>query len=131
MIDCVHNGLTGSHSGVARTMTQLFRGSWWSGWRSDVRRQLKHCSRCSPYHRGRLSRHGQLQRTLVGDVSERLSVDLMCPHMRSREDLEFDQTETAVKELFDSSDPRYSARQEGGCNDIQFISLIRIRVDTF
>ena len=24
MIDCVHNGLTGSHSGMARTMTQLF-----------------------------------------------------------------------------------------------------------
>ena len=107
MIDCVHNGLTGSHSGVARTMTQLFRGSWWSGWRSDFRRQLKRCSRCSPYHRGRLSRHGQLQRTLVGDVSERLSVDLMGPHMRSRQDLEFDHTETAVKELFDSSDPRY------------------------
>ena len=84
MIDCVHTGLTGSHIGMARTMAQLSRRSWWSGWRSDVRRQLRRCSRCSRYYRGTLPRHGQLQPTRVGDVFERLSIDLTGPHPKSR-----------------------------------------------
>ena len=84
IIDCVHTGLTGSHIGVARTMAQLSRRSWWTGWRADVRRQLKRCSRCSRYFRGTLPRQGQLQPTRVGDVFERLSIDLTGPHPKSR-----------------------------------------------
>jgi len=83
-IECVHSGLTGSHVGIAKTMHQLMRCAWWRGWRADVRRQLKRCSRCSCYHRGALPRQGPLQPTRVGAVFERLSIDLTGPHPRSR-----------------------------------------------
>jgi len=83
-IECVHSGLTGSHVGLAKTMFQLVRRAWWRGWRADVRRQLKRCSRCSRYHRGALPRQGSLQPTRVGAVFERLSIDLTGPHPRSR-----------------------------------------------
>lgn len=84
MIDFVHCGLTGSHVGIAKTMYQVLRRGWWRGWRADVRRQLKRCSRCSRYHRGALPRQGPLQPTRVGAVFERLSIDLTGPHVRSR-----------------------------------------------
>ena len=84
IIEFVHSGLTGSHVGMAKTMHQLIRRAWWRGWRSDVRRQLKRCPRCSRYHRGALPRHGPLQPTRVGTVFERLSIDLTGPHLKSR-----------------------------------------------
>ena len=84
IIEFVHSGLTGSDVGMAKTMHELMRRAWWRGWRSDVRRQLKRCPRCSRYHRGALPRQGALQPTRVGAVFERLSIDLTGPHPKSR-----------------------------------------------
>lgn len=84
LIEFVHSGLTGSHIGIAKTMHQIIRRGWWRGWRADVRRQIKRCSRCNRYHRGALPRHGSLQPTRVGAVFERVSIDLTGPHVRSR-----------------------------------------------
>ena len=84
IMDIVHTGLTGSHCGMGKTMAQLSRRAWWHGWRADVRRYCRRCSRCCRYHRGTLPRHGTLQPTRVGAVFERVSIDLTGPHVRSR-----------------------------------------------
>ena len=84
LIDFIHSGLTGSHVGIGKTMSQLARRAWWCGWRGDVRRHLRRCPPCSRYHRGALPRHGPLQPTRVGAVFERLSIDLTGPHPRSK-----------------------------------------------
>ena len=68
LIELVHTGLTGSHVGISKTMRQLKRRAWWRGFKGDVRRQLKRCSRCNRYHRGALPRQGPLQPTRVGAV---------------------------------------------------------------
>lgn len=84
LMECVHRGLTGSHVGLARTTHQVSRRAWWRGWRADVRRFYKRCSRCNRYFRGTLPRRGPLQPTRVGDIFERISIDLTGPHCRSR-----------------------------------------------
>ena len=84
LIKCVHEGLTGSHIGLARTTQQLSRRAWWRGWRADVRRFYKRCSRCNRYFRGKLPRRGPLQPTCVGDVLQVISIDLTGPHIRSK-----------------------------------------------
>lgn len=84
LMSCIHQGLTGSHVGLARTTYQVARRAWWRGWRADVRRFYKRCARCNRYFRGTLPRRGQLQPTRVGDVYERVSIDLTGPHPRSR-----------------------------------------------
>ena len=84
LMGCVHEGLTGSHIGLARTTQQVRRRAYWRGWRADVRRFCKRCARCNRYFRGSLPRRGFLQPSRVGDVFERISVDLTGPHPRSR-----------------------------------------------
>ena len=84
LIGCVHEGLTGSHVGLARTTLQVRRRAYWRGWRADVHRFYKRCSRCNRYFRGSLPRRGLLQPTRVGDVFERVSIDITGPHPHSR-----------------------------------------------
>ena len=45
LIDFMHSGLTGSHSGVAKTVHQLSRLSWWCGCKGNSRCQVKHSVR--------------------------------------------------------------------------------------
>src|SRR3989442_2994259 len=79
-----HGGMTGGHLGVTKTSEQIQRRMYWFEWRSDVRRFVHRCVACNRYHRGNLSRQGLLQTTAVGEVWERIAIDLTGPHNRSR-----------------------------------------------
>jgi len=79
-----HTGITGGHLGIRRTMDQVRRRAFWSGWRRDVRRHCHQCQNCNCYYRGQLPRSALLQPMVTGAPFERLHVDLTGPHPRSR-----------------------------------------------
>ena len=79
-----HEGMTGGHFGLKRTLDQVQRRAYWLGWRQDVTRYIKRCVNCNCYHRGQLPKKGHLQPIVAGAPFERLSIDLTGPHIRSK-----------------------------------------------
>jgi len=80
----VHEGITGGHMGRKRTEQQLQNRAYWPGWTTDVRRYMRMCGPCSQYHRGKPPKISTLKPLPVGDVWERISIDITGPHPRSR-----------------------------------------------
>ena len=80
----VHEGVTGGHMGRKRTQDQLQRRAYWPGWTADLRVFLRRCSTCARYHRGSIPKTTPLKPMVVGDVWERVSIDVTGPHPRSR-----------------------------------------------
>ena len=83
LIRLAHEGMTGGHLGLRRTMAQLQRRAYWPGWQEDVQLQLKQCNPCARYFRGKPKRQGLLQNMVVGEVGEVLALDLTGPHVLS------------------------------------------------
>src|SRR5206468_2302903 len=72
------------HLGKEKMQAQLQRRAYWVGWRADVQRFCQSCDVCCRYHRGGLKRQGPLQATAVGNVWDRVSIDLAGPHTTSK-----------------------------------------------
>ena len=76
-----HEGMTGGHLGVKRTMYQVQHRAFWPGWRSDVKRFCRQCQNCNGYFRGQLPRSAPLQPMLAGTPFEKLHFDLQLRNM--------------------------------------------------
>jgi len=61
-----HEGQTGGHFGVKRTLDQVKRRFYWSTWKADTVRFFRRCPNCNEYFRGKLVRQGPLQPVIVG-----------------------------------------------------------------
>src|SRR6218665_1556158 len=83
LIRLAHEGLTGGHLGIRRTLAQLQLRAYWPGWKEDVELQLKRCNECAQYMRGKPPHQGRLQSFLVGEPMECLGVDITGPHPTS------------------------------------------------
>jgi transposase InsO family protein len=79
-----HEGVTGGHMGMRRTLHQLQLRAYWPGWQDDVRKYCQRCDTCATYHRGAPKKQGLLQLCPVGEPWERVAVDLTGPHPVSR-----------------------------------------------
>jgi len=66
-----HEGATGGHFGIKRTIDQVKRRFYWSTWKDDIIRFCRMCPNCNEYHRGKLSRQGPLQPVIAGAPNER------------------------------------------------------------
>src|SRR6218665_457805 len=80
LIRLAHEGLTGGHMGLRRTLAQLQRRAYWPGWKGDVELQLRRCQNCAQYRREKPPHQGRLQSFLVGEPMECLGVDITGPH---------------------------------------------------
>jgi len=78
-----HEGITGGHFGIRRTLDQVKRRFYWLTWKEDTIRFCKRCEPCNEYHRGKLRRTGPLQPVIAGAPYERWYIDLTGPHPRS------------------------------------------------
>jgi len=78
-----HEGQTGGHFGITRTLDQVRRRFYWTSWKADTIRFCKRCDRCNEYHRGKLSRKGPLRPVVAGAPYERWYIDLTGPHPKS------------------------------------------------
>ena len=56
VIRSCHEGQTGGHFGISRTLDQVRRRFYWTSWKADTIRFCKRCGRCNEYHRGKLRR---------------------------------------------------------------------------
>jgi hypothetical protein len=79
-----HTGMCAGHLGVRKTLEQVRRRAYWSGWRKDVTRFCRRCDSCNRYCRGRPQKAAGLQPIASGMPWERLSIDLTGPHPRSK-----------------------------------------------
>ena len=71
LIRLSHEGMTGGHMGLRRTMKQLQQRAYWPGWTDSVRQYLRRCSACARYLRGKPPRQGLLQDMSVGESRSR------------------------------------------------------------
>ena len=79
-----HSGMTGGHLGFRKTLDQIQRRAYWPQWRDDTLRYCRRCSSCAQYQRGAPQPATKLQEMVVGDIFERVGIDLTGPHPRSR-----------------------------------------------
>ena len=84
LIRLCRTGITGGHIGFRKTVAQVVRRAYWTGYRSDDQRFCRFCQDCTKYHRGAPPRNGPLQSMTVGMPMERWAIDLTGPHTRSR-----------------------------------------------
>jgi len=61
-----HEGTTGGHFGIRRTLDQVKRRFYWHTWKEDTTRFCKRCEPCNEYHRGKLRQTGPLQPVIAG-----------------------------------------------------------------
>lgn len=80
LIRWTHEGMSGGHLGLRRTLSQVQRRAYWPGWRELVRGQLLRCQPCARYMRAKLPRQGYLQSMIVGEPMERIGIDITGPH---------------------------------------------------
>jgi len=82
-IKIAHEGMTGGHLSIPRTVIQVKNRAFWVGIAKDVKSIVQQCQPCACYHRGKAPRQGNLQPMAVGAVFERISLDITGPHPKS------------------------------------------------
>ena len=81
----VHQGYGNSHLGIRKTRAKVQKRFYWCGWNQQIKIALRSCDRCARYHRGKLKRQTGLHPTNIGDVWQRIFIDITGPHPISRE----------------------------------------------
>jgi len=76
----IHSGMSGGHLARRKTAAAIQSRAYWPTWSSDLDIFLKTCISCARYHRGKIPRQATLQPSLVGEVWDRVSVDITGPH---------------------------------------------------
>ena len=83
VLQASHEGQTGGHFGIKRTLDQVRRRFYWPSWKADTVRFCRECVQCNEYHRGKPFRQGPLQPVVAGAPYERWYIDLTGPHPKS------------------------------------------------
>ena len=83
VMSLAHEGMTGGHLGFEKTKNQVQRRAYWPGFSKDVSHFCQACAPCSQYRRGSAPKQGLLEPLVVGDVMERISIDITGPHPTS------------------------------------------------
>jgi len=83
LISLAHEGMTGGHLGLRKTLSQLQRRAYWPGWKREVAFQLRGCQDCAQYLRGKPPHQGLLQPMAVGEPMECLGIDITGAHPTS------------------------------------------------
>ena len=78
-----HAGMSGCHLGTSRTAAGIQSSAYWPTWKTDVVSFMRTCEPCVRYHRGNVRRQAPMQTSMVGELWERVSVDINGPHPRS------------------------------------------------
>jgi len=82
IMQAAHASVTGGHMGVKNTQTKVAKRAYWVGWTRDVRDFCRRCDICAKYHRGTVSKLGELQNMCVGAPWERVAIDVTGPHLQ-------------------------------------------------
>jgi len=79
-----HEGITGGHLGIAKTMDQVKRRFYWLSFKTMWSASAKLVqSATNTIHRVKLKRQGPLRHVLAGFPNERYYIDTTGPHRRS------------------------------------------------
>ena len=73
----------GGHFGRRRLAFAVQSRAYWLSWTFDVDSFIKQCEPCERYHRGAIPRRGGLCPTVVGELWDRVSVDITGSHLKS------------------------------------------------
>ena len=79
----IHTGMSGAHLARRKMAVSIQARAYWPTWSSDLDIFLRRCIPCARYHRGAIPRNASLQPSLVGEVWERVSIDIIGPHPKS------------------------------------------------
>ena len=82
-IKLAHSGMTGGHLGKTKTLEQISLRAFWPCWKSDVSLELKRCTECAQYHRGKAPRQTPLRPFNAGEPFEVVSIDITGKHPKS------------------------------------------------
>ncbi len=79
LLEHLHGGFTANHIGLRKTMAKVQLRAFWIGWKADVARFVRRCNVCARYANAKPFRKGPMQRTVTGNVMQRLSIDIVGP----------------------------------------------------
>jgi hypothetical protein len=82
-IEACHSGMTGGHLGPRKTVHQVQRRAYFTGWRAKTYRFCRQCTNCAAYFRGKLKHQACMQPMTTGNPMERLGIDLCGPFPES------------------------------------------------
>jgi len=68
--------MTGGHLGPRKTILQVQRRAYFTGWRAKTYRFCRQCKPCATYFRGKLKHQACMQPMLTGNPMERMGIDL-------------------------------------------------------
>ena len=95
-IRLAHTGMTGGHLGRSKTEQQVRQRAYWPNWRTQVAMELKRCTACAQYHRGKAPRQTLLHPFTAGEPFEVIAVDVTGKHPRSARGNEYIITATDI-----------------------------------
>ena len=79
----VHTGMTGGHLGRSKTEEQVRQRAYWPNWRSQVAMELKKCTECARFFRGKPQKQTPLQPFGAGEPFEIIAIDITGKHPTS------------------------------------------------
>jgi len=82
-VKLAHSGATGGHLGKTKTQDQVSLRAYWPSWKLDISLELKRCSECAQYHRGKAPRQTPLRPFNAGEPFEMISVDITGKYPKS------------------------------------------------
>jgi len=82
-ISACHTGMTGGHLGPRKTIQQVQRRAYFTGWRAKTYRFCRQCKSCATYFRGKMKHQACMQPMATGNPMERMGIDLCGPFPES------------------------------------------------
>ena len=79
IITAAHSMTMGGHVGLRKTLSKIQSKAYWLDWTKEVSEFVLACENCAKYFRGTPARRAFLQRAPVGEVMERISIDITGP----------------------------------------------------
>ena len=81
ILEVLHDGVTGGHLGVRRTLACVRRRFYWYKQRESVELWVKGCTRCAARKMGGAKRHrASLKKTITGEPFARIGIDISGPY---------------------------------------------------
>ena len=83
VLEELHNGLTGGHFGIMKTLQKVRERFYWARARDDVERWCQACDACAARKGPKKRSRGKLHRYNVGAPFERIALDILGPLPRT------------------------------------------------
>lgn len=85
VLNMIHNGSSGGHLGVNKTLDQIRRRYYWVNCREDVEEWIRKCAVCGASKSPALKTRGKMKQYISGAPFERIAIDVAGPFPKTND----------------------------------------------